>query len=431
VTLRICSITPHQLLNNPRIVREADALAAAGHEVTVVAVRKRPEQSAFDRALARERAWMLDRIDIEPTLRGRPLWLLTGARQKVARALWRQARRGAALATAAYCRTCAETRRRVLALSPDLVIAHTQPMLGVACEAARRLDCRWGFDCEDILSEEYGEGIDDEAHQALVRFLESRFIPAADYVTTASPEFGPWLAERYGVQDAVYVANAPSRAEAPEAPQPGYPDGRPYLSLYWFSISIGPKRGVEDAIRALPLIDVPVQLHLRGRVLPGYDRELRALIGSLNVSGQVEVHDLEPPGQVVRAAAAHDIGLVLTQPCCENHELAVPNKIYAYVMAGLVVGATATRGHRSVLNDMPGIWFDYPPGDHAELARQIRALAREPGRLRTARREAFRLGQHRFNWELGQRPLVALVNRLRPRAAGAWHPVSPGTARTT
>ncbi len=40
----------------------------------------------------------------------------------------------------------------------------------------------------------------------------------------------------------------------------------------------------------------PVTLHLRGRVLPGYDRELRALIGSLNVSDRVVVHDLVAAG---------------------------------------------------------------------------------------------------------------------------------------
>ncbi len=74
-------------------------------------------------------------------------------------------------------------------------------MLGVAHLAARRLDCRWGFDCEDLLSEEYGEGISDPAHQALVRYVEATFMPQADYVTVASPEFSGWLAEHYGIRE--------------------------------------------------------------------------------------------------------------------------------------------------------------------------------------------------------------------------------------
>jgi len=69
--MRICSITPHQLLNNPRIVREADALAAAGHDVRVIAVRLRPEQSAFDRELTDGRRWRLQTVNIERTREGR------------------------------------------------------------------------------------------------------------------------------------------------------------------------------------------------------------------------------------------------------------------------------------------------------------------------------------------------------------------------
>ena len=422
--MRICSITPHQLLNNPRIVREADALAAAGHDVRVVAVRNVFEQQVLDASLAGGRAWRLQLIDVTRTPRGRRAWLASGIRQKAAKALWRLVRRGRRLATVAYCRTSIETMRLILADPPDLIIAHTQPMLGVACLAARRLGCRWGFDCEDVLSEEYGEGIDDPAHQALVRYVESTFIPEADYVTVASPEFSGWLADHYGVRESLYVANVSSMADAPDALQPGYPEARAHLSLYWFSISLGPLRGVEDAIRALPLIEVPATLHLRGRVLPGYRTELARLIASLGLDDRVVIHDLAPPKEVVRAAAAHDVGLVLMQPCCENHEMAVPNKIYAYAMAGLAVGATATRGLRRVLETMPDNSFRYQPGDHVELAARINELARDPGRLLALRAASFRLGRSRFNWEVEQERLVDLIAALPRRAApaAAWHP---------
>lgn len=417
--MRICSITPHQLLNNPRIVREADALSAAGHDVRVIAVRNSTGQRALDESCARERTWRLQTIDIQRTPEGRGAWVRTGIRQKTAKAIWRRLQRGRRLATLAYARTSSETMRLILGEPADLIIAHTHPMLGVASLAARRLGCRWGFDCEDLLSEEYGEGISDPAHQALVRYVEAAFMPEADYVTVASPEFSRWLVDHVGIRESVYVANIPSVADAPEALRPGYPDSRRELSLYWFSISLGPLRGVEDAIRALALIDVPATLHLRGRVLPGYDRELRALIGSLNLSDRVVVHDLVASEQAVRAAAEHDVGLVLTQPCCENHELAVPNKIYTYVLAGLAVGATATRGHHSVLSAMPGVAFEYQPGNPGALAGQLTAFAREPQRLRAARVEAFRLGQARFNWEIEQRRLVDLVARFEPQPVRA------------
>jgi glycosyltransferase involved in cell wall biosynthesis len=297
-------------------------------------------------------------------------------------------------------------------------------MLAAAYFAAAHLNCRWAFDCEDVLSEEVGEGVDDPAHRELVQYVERTFLPAAAYVTTASPEFGPWLTDRYGVIEPTYVANVPSLAEAPEGVRAGYPDARRHLSLYWFSISIGPLRGVEDAVRALPHLGVPARLHLRGRMLPGFDRELRALVDSLGVQDRVFVHDLAAPGDVVRAAADHDIGLVLMQPCCDNHEMAVPNKLYAYMMAGLAVGSTTTRGLTGVVAGMGDIGFQYAPGNHLQLAARINDLAADPRRLHAARAEAFRLAQTRYNWEREQQRLVNVVDRL-PRHSPAAPVLNP------
>ena len=410
--MRICAITPHQLLNNPRIVKEADALAAAGFDVRVVSVRKRPEQTALEEEGVRDRRWRLQTIDIERTPHGRWRWLETGIRQKAAAALWNRFRRGARLAGLAYARTYSETIRAVVAEPTDLIIAHAQPMLVPAWIASRRLRCRWGFDCEDILSEEYGEGIDNPAHQALVRYVERTFIPAADYVTIASSLFGPWLSEHYGVTNPHFVANVPSLADAPFDLVPGFPEARARLSLYWFSMTIGPLRGIEDAIRALPLITVPVTLHLRGHLLASYSDELRAAIAAANVADRVVLHDLVAPDEVVRAAANHDIGLVLSQPCCENQRLWMPNKLYAYMMAGLAIAATTTEGHHQALSAAPGVGFEYEPGNYVQLADEINALARNPARLRACRYAAFRAAQTQFNWETEQRRLVEIVTGL-------------------
>jgi glycosyltransferase involved in cell wall biosynthesis len=407
--VRICAITPHQLLNNPRIVKEADALAGAGHDVRVVAIKKRPDDTALEQAGVRGRRWRLQTIDIERTSHGRWRWLKTGIRQKAAAAMWKRFRGGVRLAGLAYARTYSETIRAVVAEPTDLIIAHAQPMLAPACTAARRLRCRWGFDCEDILSEEYGEGIDDRAHQALVRYVEGTFIPAADYVTTASALFGPWLADHYGVTNPRFVANVPSLSDAPEALRHGYPEARANLSLYWFSMTIGPQRGIEDAIRALPLITCPVTLHLRGRLLPSYRDDLRSAIAAANVADRVVVHDLVAPDEVVRAAADHDVGLLLSQPCCENQRLWMPNKLYAYMMAGLAVAATTTEGHHRVLSTAPGVGFEYEPGNYVQLAEQLNGLARDPARLRAVRDAAFRAAQTRFNWELEQQRLIDVV----------------------
>jgi glycosyltransferase involved in cell wall biosynthesis len=283
-------------------------------------------------------------------------------------------------------------------------------MLAPAFYAAKLAECLWGFDCEDILSEEYGEGIQDSRHQRLVRTLEDQFIPQADYVTCASLPFARWIRENYRTE-AVVIRNVPSLADAPSKLNLDFGGSRPYLSLHWFSQSIGPLRGIEDAVRALPHVAVPVQLHLRGTPLPGYVSTLRQLISELGVADRVFFHERVEPEALIRSAAQHDIGLALMQPCCLNHQMAAPNKIFAYMMAGLAVVATDTEGHRSVAREAPEAILTYEPGNYLQLAERINALSNRE-LLQTVRESAFQLARTCFNWETEQGSLLETIAKL-------------------
>lgn len=409
--MRICAITHHQLVNNPRLTREADALARAGHDVRIVSVKQTPEQSALDARLAAGRAWRWQPLDIERTASGTPLWFMTGVRKKTARRLWKLFKKGDRLAGHAYTRTFSETVRKICAEPTELIIAHTQPMLAPAFFAAKKMKCRWNFDFEDLLSEEYGEGIQDPDHQSLVRYVEKSFIPRAFQVTVASACYAEWLKENLGRADALLVRNVPSLAGAPEKLSPGYPAGRGHLSLYWFSQSIGPLRGIEDALEALALLEIPAQLHLRGELLPEFKPVLERHIERLGLQERVFIHPRIEPERLPEEAARHDIGLGLMQPCCLNHELAVPNKLYAYMMAGLAVIATDTRGHRSVFSEAPGIGALYTPGNGKMLAEKIMELVSDPRKLAACRVQALTLASESFNWENEQRTLVERIAR--------------------
>ncbi len=414
--MRICSITPHHVVYNPRLHREADALSRAGHDVRVLSVRTAPALSLLDEKLAQDKMWHLEQINIERTSAGYVRWFCTGMRYKLATRLWRIARREERLAGFSYTRTFSETIRQILSEPTDLIIAHTQPMLAPAYFAAKKIGCMWGFDCEDILSEEYGEGISDPHHQSLVRFVESTFMPRAHYVTVASGLFPGWLRDHYGISKTLVIRNVPSLAEAPAELSPGYPQARPYLSLHWFSQTMGPLRGIEDLIRVLPQIRDPVQLHLRGRVLPCFEKRLHSLITESRVRDRIFLHEPIAPDEVIRSAARHDIGFVTNIPCCLNHQLAVPNKLYSCLMAGLAVAAVNTDGQRNALSAMSGVGFLYEPGNVSQLANQINALAQNPSRLAECRRRAFELARTRFNWERECSKMIDLVAGLNHRS---------------
>ena len=413
--MRICSITPHHVVYNPRLHREADALSRAGHDVRVLSVRTVPTLSILDEKLAQGKMWHLKQINIERASTGYGRWFCTGVRYKLATLLWRIARKGGRLAGFSYTRTFSETIRQILSEPTDLIIAHTQPMLAPAYFAAKKIGCMWGFDCEDILSEEYGEGISDLRHQALVRFVEATFMPRAHYVTVASELYTGWLRDHHGISKTLVLRNVPSLAEAPAELSHGYPQARPYLSLHWFSQTIGPLRGIEDLIRVLPRIRAPVQLHLRGRVLPCFEKSLRSQIAESGARDRIFLHKPNAPDEVIRSAAQHDIGFVTNIPCCLNHQLAVPNKLYSCLMAGLAVGVVSTDGQRNAFSEMSGVGFLYEPGNVSQLADQINALAQNPNRLAGCRRRAFELARTCFNWESECSKIIDLVAGLNLR----------------
>ena len=59
---RICIVTPGHLASNPRVVKEADALHAAGYDVSVVAGDLTPAVRPFDRDVEAEAPWRVRRV---------------------------------------------------------------------------------------------------------------------------------------------------------------------------------------------------------------------------------------------------------------------------------------------------------------------------------------------------------------------------------
>jgi len=142
----ICIVTPHQIGCNPRVVKEADALHEAGHEVSVIATRMLGHHvEARDQALMRRIRWRLERID----LRSRVRWKLLRVGQlgaqyaHVATGLGRYADVG----FRAYTRPL---RWAALATSADLYLAHYPAALPAVAAAARKYGARYAYDAEDF-----------------------------------------------------------------------------------------------------------------------------------------------------------------------------------------------------------------------------------------------------------------------------------------
>lgn len=426
---RFCLVTPMHVADNPRLVKEADALAAAGCDVRVVSMLWSDAGRARDVELLRGRGWRLTSLDVRPASLGTRLRRIAGGAAE--RAARHASARGAEwpwLVDRAASRHLGALARLAAAEPADVVIAHNLQALPVAARAARLLGARLGFDAEDLHAAEAPETPLERPRLRLNRLVEQRYLPCCDLVTASSEGIADELARRYRIARPLVVLNAFPLADLP-APAPRRAAGR-VPSLYWFSQVIGPDRGLEDAIEAMPLLGAPVQLHLRGRIDPDYRRRLQELAAARGVADALRFLPVEAPARLPALAAQHDIGLALEQPVCLNRLICVTNKLFMYLLGGLAVAATDTPGQRGIIAEAGDVGFVYPAGDAAALAAGLRPLVTDPARLAAVQRRARAAAEARFSWEHEAPRLVAYLTGapavLAPEAAGA--PVAQGVA---
>src|SRR5438552_3901969 len=109
--MKVCLVGATHPCHNPRLVREADTLIAAGHSVRVVAPSFSERLAAKDRRLVSVRTWDFEPVDFRPTVtRGRVLSAVIRGRRRAAQ-VWHHVRPTAGVADLAYSLAFTELKR--------------------------------------------------------------------------------------------------------------------------------------------------------------------------------------------------------------------------------------------------------------------------------------------------------------------------------
>ncbi len=409
---KITLISSAQLAYNPRLVKEADALHAAGFAVRVVAMDMDAARAQLDQSLMVGRGWQLEVVTARRNGAGHGLWRRAAFRQKLSSMLVQGVNTGG-LRTLAYSRFAPELARLAAHEPADLFIAHNLPALPAAAQAARRWQAKLGYDAEDFQGGIRRFDAAPTLEDTLTARIEAEFLPQCQHLTAASPGVAAAIAGLAGGHRALPVLNVFPLAERPAAP-PVRPPGGP-LKLYWFSQVVGTDRGLADAVRAVALLPAgSVELHLRGQCDAAARRYLDELIARHGAATQaVTVHPPVPLRELVALTAQYDVGLALEEPISENrvicmHDLCT-NKVFTYLLAGLALAATALSDEKPVYD---GAGFVYPHGQPEKLAAGLRHWLEHPAALRAAQEKAWALGATRYNWDLEKEKLVAAVKNV-------------------
>lgn len=420
-TKRICLITPGHLSKNPRLVKEADALVEAGYDVHVIAGNYHPWGHDADEQYE-DRAWSLEYVAYGP-LASTLQRVYLGGRKRAAEVLADILPiEGVGINLRAYHWAIPEFTRRARATEADLFIAHNLSALPAAARAATEHTARLGFDAEDFHRGQFQKGELETLKARLTRWLEETYLPQCDYVTAASPGIASAYSEALGIEEPTTILNVfPRDEESGHTPPEELHDEHPGtgISLYWYSQTIGPDRGLEMVVRAMGKIangdaDTPqLTLSLRGGWADGYEDELRSLAHSLGLEdSQIRHLRRAPPEQLIERASQHDVGLALEQAQSRNRDLCITNKIFAYLQAGIPVLATDTIGQRFVHRHAPDAVALCPLEDVRALAQKILEWGCSSEKRSHAADVARRAAESRFNWGVEKESFLSIVRSV-------------------
>ena len=393
---RITVVTSGHLSTCPRMLKAADALDAAGYDVTAVATRHEPWATDADVDVRARRRWPVHVVDYRRDERASVYWP-TGIEHRAARAAIAAIgpqRAPMPIVARAYARVHASMVRAIGEVPADLIYGGTTGALAAIAEAGRRTRTPYALDLEDLHSAETS-GRGAPAIDALASRIEGDILPGAAFLTTSSEAIAAAYRERYGVDASVVHNTFPLPLQPPD-----FTRADPaVLRAYWFSQTIGPGRGLEDAVAAFGRAGVRAELTLRGRPLDGYLDSLGTLAAiqapKLTVAHQAPA----PPDTMVDVARPHDVGLALEHGTPLNRALCLTNKVFTYMLAGLAIAGFDTPGQHDLGVDIGRGAVLVAPGDVDALARAFARWHGDPAALDCSRRTAWAAASRRWHWE--------------------------------
>lgn len=380
-SLAVRMLVLNEFTHDARVQREAKALAAANHNVTVVALWKA--------GLKREEERDGYRV-VRLHLRSR------GWRSRLVAPLVK------------YVEYAFRVGQLPDSRSVQVYHAHAVQTLPAAWLATRGRGHRLVYDAHEL---ETGHNFHGFRLAGIYRHVwpwpERAFIRSADATITVNEGIADELVRLYGIADPVVVMNCPERQPFNKSTrlrdELGIPPGLK-IALYQGGVVGG--RGIEPFLYAIQRLPEVAGVVLGdGHLLEEYRaRAESGLWQRVYLPGKVPLDDLP------HYTASADVGVTLIQDICRSYHLALPNKLFEYLQAGIpVLGSNLPEIARIIQGYNVGLVVD--PDDPDAIAEALGRLLRDTdlyARSSAKARQAAAI----FNWDREKVKLLDLYQNL-------------------
>jgi glycogen synthase len=264
---------------------------------------------------------------------------------------------------------------------PDIVQCHDWQTLSLGCQIKKEFNSRLIFDSHEL--ETHRNPPLTPRFKRWLKKYERRYLQKCDIVTAVSPSIARFLEVEYNLDEVLFLPNTPLvRADGSfERWGPSNPDCNirseaqlkksDFVAVIVGNITVN--RGVENAIEAMAALPLRVKLVLLGKSNLNIKNDLIKLAELNGVQDRVFFLDPVSPLVVVNFLKSADISIIPILPNTLSYELAMPNKFFESVYAGLPIVSSDLFDLTKIIDDYQ-LGEVYPAGDVVELVQRVKKL---------------------------------------------------------
>ncbi len=304
-------------------------------------------------------------------------------------------------------------------IKPELIHANDLSALPIAHMIAKLTGARLVYDSHELWSDPEYPSYQSFPHwlfrlaTGIERFIARR----ADAVITVSDGIANRMAEQMLIPTPTVVRNLPNRLEWDAGLQPSRLHEAlgldPETPIILHLGALCDDRGIETLMSALPLVPEPgVAVFLGSPEYPSYLKALHQKAQELGIEKRVFFLPPVSSSDVCSYASGAAVGVSLLRNNRLNNKLALPNKLFEYLQAGLpVIVNGSSEKERLVKAYQVGETF--PDGDSKALANALNIILNDASKREYYREMALKAARE-LNWQHEELRLQQIYERLLP-----------------